>query len=871
MKLKIILKIILLTTFQIIFLQFSANTLAREETWCNKCDPSCTYSRWCPTGCSWTRDIGCYYDEPCTAGNPTGYMVTSCWVCYCPDSQVCNPGQWDACGTHGCGSQYSARCNSAGTGWDCVYNPGGCSGGGGGGCTPTAPQTPSLNSPANGSNSAVTSTVLNWNAISNWGNTCSSRNNRYLVNYREQSTGNCPTSGYTQTSTNSNTTTLTVNNLNIDSRYCWYLLATNGERTSSRSPIWTFTTIRSPLLDDNDFSFTQTCANNISGNASINGTNNPITFYTEYSFIGGNEINEINEVLLAITPNDVRNANIVSEASLAQASEDYFMARIILNHTNLTNSEFQIVNTNSSPYYSASATQGNLTNSKNTATLLNINQTGPNSTYIEQIDNDTIRVYWTIRFEDNYKYKPNGDLYNQIINANIYSSALREYAPDQWISSTNSSIPRSLEKINSWDINVQIPQISISNSIIIDKDHFDINWNVDGYGLDQVDGYMWTDNTNLNLRRYSPSPNQNFTITNNEPADFSQTNIDVIQSNLGLHRYQILSAPSENLTISTKISATDTACNQTTDSGNGINIGNSWFITTDSNTSSANIQNEVQNVDLSFISQGLENKSYLSTFLTSVKESSLNSIIRASKYNFILENYNDENQLPQKGTNKTWYQVLYDILTKNIGQIDVLNTQDATIATTTSDFLTNALGIPISKYSTQHIVINGNLEILSNAICDTRSIFLVGDINSSNGGILNINPDFTIENSPNSDQMGCIFIAKNSINVLPGQDKNQNNSNLERVYDKIEGFFITDGQFNSNYNDSDTRDGLYIKGSVIANNINLTRQFGLLYDTLQPAEIFEYDARYMNIFRNEFMINKFKIREKDFIEKIYNK
>lgn len=46
--------------------------------------------------------------------------------------QVCSPGQWAGCGVYGCGADYSARCNTAGTGYECIWNPAGCSGGGGG-------------------------------------------------------------------------------------------------------------------------------------------------------------------------------------------------------------------------------------------------------------------------------------------------------------------------------------------------------------------------------------------------------------------------------------------------------------------------------------------------------------------------------------------------------------------------------------------------------------------------------------------------------------------------------------------------------------------------------------------------------------------
>lgn len=42
-------------------------------------------------------------------------------------STVCNPGQWfGVCGSNGCESEYVSKCNDAGTGYVCVWNPGEC-------------------------------------------------------------------------------------------------------------------------------------------------------------------------------------------------------------------------------------------------------------------------------------------------------------------------------------------------------------------------------------------------------------------------------------------------------------------------------------------------------------------------------------------------------------------------------------------------------------------------------------------------------------------------------------------------------------------------------------------------------------------------
>ncbi len=815
----------------------------------------------CPQG---TRRI-------CNCTSPTGGFCTpisigpftwNCvWSCYCqpdptcaPPPPTCNQGEAFGCGEQGCGPEFKFTCVD-GYNWQCVWDAS-CA------CTPTAPQTPTLNSPANGSTVSPDSVTLRWNAISNWGTTCTSRNNRYIVQYKEQPTGSCSGGGYTSTYRSSSQTSMTLSGLNTNSRYCWYVQATNGERTSGASTTWTFTTTNSPNLDGSNFSSSMNCGNGISGNAGITGTDNPITFWTEYSFTGGGGTDEIDEVLISIIPDDVRNANIVSETAMASASEDYFMARVIINHTNLLDSQFQIVNSNSNPYYSTSQTSGDLTNTNNTASLLNLNSASSDGTRVEVIDSDTLRIYWTIRFEDNYKYKLNGDLYTSVINANIYSAGLREYAPGQWVSSAGG-ISRSLEKLRTWGINVQIPQITISDPIIVSENTFDINWNVDGFDLTQANGYMWTNGETITLHRTSPNPISDFTLTSTEPADFSPTNIDVTETNLGTHRYNITTPPNDTLTFSSKMSVSDTACNAITDSGTGISVGNSWFMTAFSDVYANNITNNAQNVNIDPPVTGLGNYTYTSSFLTSINQSNLSSSTRASKYHYILESYEDYNKTATRATNENWFEYLYNLVLNNIGTDNMPSISgNKTMSNLTSTFLSSEIGITVNKYASQHVLINGNLNVESNTTCDTKTIFFVN-------GDLSINPDFNIENNPtNNAQMGCLFIVKQDIRILDGEDKNLNNNSLQRFYDNIDAFFITNGTFYSNFA-NDPHDGLLIKGSIVANQIDLSRKLGLLYDSVQPAEIIEYDNRYGHIFAQELFINKYSIREKDFLQKVY--
>jgi hypothetical protein len=55
-------------------------------------------------------------------------------------------------------------------------------------------------------------------------------------------------------------------------------------------------------------------------------------------------------------------------------------------------------------------------------------------------------------------------------------------------------------------------------------------------------------------------------------------------------------------------------------------------------------------------------------------------------------------------------------------------------------------------------------------------------------------------------------------------------------------------------------DGLYIRGTVYANELDLQRNLGLAQNGLQPAEVFDYDPAYARIFRSIFGIRTFSLR-----------
>lgn len=746
-------------------------------------------------------------------------------------------------------------------------------------CTPTNPAKPQpLLQPPNGNIESTNDVFIDWTNVSSWGTGCP-QSNSYKARYTPKVAANCPaqTAGYTNKNLGGVSST-TLYDLNWGTTYCWYSRAYNGSLGRNSDATWEFTTPKTASLDDLQISTAGTCGHSISGNSSVANVDNPITIMTEYSLDdNGVGVEDIDEILLAIVPNDVRNAPIVSEASIASVSNKYFMAKATINTVTPSLSQFSIVNTISYPYYGANANSGDLTNTFASATLLNLNGGAANNTHVEVVDANTVRVYWQIRFDDNYKYKSADDsLYAAVINGNIYTAGLRELLPGVWNSSTGSNtIDRSLSDEGNWGVNVQIPQITIGTPQVIANDKFTINWAVNGYGLSQADGYMWGNQAGYQLRRLLPTV-AILNIPTAEPVDFSSSNIGVgigLGKALGTHTYQTMSA--QSVILQTKMSANDSACNRITDSGEALNLTDGWLMTVGGNGFAENFNTSVKQSNIAGELAYLNDYSYLSTYLSAVNEDSIGTPSRVSKNNYIVNGYNDWNDTPLKNvTFSTWIDYIKSLVDEH-ATVHQINYPYMEIGQTTEEYIESRTTLNITNDNfTQHVEINGNFSLLGNNKCNTRTIFFVQ-------GNLTIAPNFEIQNRPTTSfsnlgsrndstpplQTGCIFIVRGDVTVTGGAYKN--------YYDKIEAFFVVKDRFITNEDNGGNPlnaryDGLYIKGAVIANELLLGRNLRLLNNLNQPSEIIEFDPRYSNLFFQELKINEFSIREKSYQRNLYS-
>lgn len=759
---------------------------------------------------------------------------------------------------------------------------GGGTGGGEPGCTPIDPSGFRLTSPANNSYIENNDVFLRWRDVADWGRGCPT-NPRFFIRmgklpnrgmpcrdqdndafynlvYRSQRIITPANPPITNEPTIDPVNHVQINNLAWGGTYCWFVEANNNGGSRDSRDVWKFTIYNTPSFEDFNFAFTESCGNGISGQASNDGTDNPITFYTEYS-LNDNGVGEegITQVVTAISPDIYSSASIISEEVLAETSQDYFMALATINHTNPEQSEFQIVNSDSYPYYSGTQTSGSLTNSSNTATLMNINDTvDPESTHVEIIDANTIRVYWQVRFEDNYKYKTDGTLFDNVIQNNIYGAALREVFPGEWNSSTGSrTLGRSLGLLENWGVNVQPPKAIISDPQVLNSTDFNLDWDVQAYGLQKAEGYMWTSEEPLDITKISPAPILSINLTTSEPDTTvnpkPNSNVGVYYRSasadtLGIHTYRLTDTTRIEDTINTKMYAKDTACNEISDSGSALDLTGSWMMTAGGDIHATNFSTQLREASLTGDLEYLNNFSFLSTYTSAVSDAALVTSSRISKQNYLLERYDDWNSSPPRISDKTsWYDYLLDLVTKN-STITIAPSSQINKGQKTSQFLSGA--------KTQ-IETSGNFSVEEGAICDTRTIFFIQ-------GDLTIHPDFTIQNSE-TEQMGCIFIVKGNIRIESGSFKNG--------YDKIQAFLITDGDLNTDVDNMGTNyDGLYLQGGVYTQgNNNLHRSFSMLDNYVNPAEIFEFDPRYTNIFQEELNIKDYSIREKGYIEKINKK
>ncbi len=692
------------------------------------CDggPGCCDGCGDQTTCSYDNTMCAPGTRRCSADKPRsvpcGPSCTpnwSCGGCQCPQgTRTCSDG---------CGSSRTESCSC---------------------CTKSPPSPVALNYPANGATDMDNDITLTWNHTSSWGQGCPTTQ-AYTLYFRSKGS-TC--SGGTYSAIGKGTSTNhTLNNLNWNTAYCWYVATSNGAYTVN-SAIREFTTALTPVHLGTQV-LAPNCSSGISGNASISGTDNPISIVSTYRLNSG--VQGIAQLAMAFIPSSVQNADNISEQTALSASSQYFMGIVSINHSNPSASQFYIVNNSQ---YTGPYTSGNATTNAGRATLMEINQ----GTRVEILNNTTVRITWKVRFEDSYPYIP----VNNIYSGAFHLSPDGDWSNGFWNSNPNIiGLDRALTKATTWGVNTEPPNATITGPEATSATDFSITWAVTGRNLTQAQGYMWTTNTDLPITKLSPTPTTNYNLSTAEPANFGGSNIGVGVTTLGTHVYRINSDVDPTEIINTKMAANDTACNRVVVRGTGLPLSKSWFLTARGDVFATNINVNILDVELNPPLPSLNRSySYLSTYVAGVQEEHLSTSTRQSKNSFILEAYDDLNGNPPISTGYTdWYSYIYDLVIKNIGETAV----KALPAITVNEGSQLNTVFAANPYVKQHVKINGNLTIRQNVKCNLQSIIFVE-------GNLSLAPHFAIEESGTPNPMGCMFVVKGDINISTGIDANVN-------------------------------------------------------------------------------------------------
>jgi len=252
----------------------------------------------------------------------------------------------------------------------------------------------------------------------------------------------------------------------------------------------------------------------------------------------------------------------------------------------------------------------------------------------------------------------------------------------------------------------------------------------------------------------------------------------------------------------------------------------------------------------------------LSTYISSVFQSALKVTQRTSMKHFVLEGYEDWNKSPIKSSpDKNWYDYIHTLVAKN-STIHQINATQMTAGQRTSQLILATTGETMTNTNyTRHLLINNDFVLRTNTSCDTRSIIFIN-------GKLTIEPRFIVRDrlvGTLNVPMGCMFVVNGDIEVLNGTFYND--------YVILGGFFITNGKFitsedNGGSPSTARYEGIFVSGSVIANEGVFNRNLRMLNNSTQPAEFFVYDPRYSNIFKNELTVKDFSIREKGYMDNL---
>lgn len=655
-----------------------------------------------------------------------------------------------------------------------------------------------------------------------------------------------------------------VDNLEWNTTYRWRVRRCNGN-SCVFSGLSFFTTGTPPTISNFSIGTQNLCSASPGFiGSSVNGANNPIVIQFDITdpdnnFAGG--VNVLRNARIAFSPinNTYRRFNQLEPTLHQPVSRTSAGFRMNLRQLLST----PVRDVYSTDYSDGSAgsvsTSGTHTNAAGNASLLDINGVQVYSTTASPINNQTVRVKFTVRLENNFA---NGQFY-------IFASALSlksDYNGNEGVFVTPNPAPSLGTEGNTryenftvgGPINYQVdltnPSASVANPQVTGANSFNVNWAAsDNVGLAIIRSYCFRNSApGATIRDTALATNINVAT-----APISYPSVDNCLVNtaarLGLRSY---TDQSGTLTsgLNFRLHVVDNACNSAT-ATNILNASAPWIATGNGNVSANGGFSGFNINETSYNYSNIPNNQlaappFLSTYLTI---SGNNNIVtnRPSARSYIATNYTDNKvSPPARLGDVSWTDTIRNLISQQPGY-----SSSSLSGLTINAPMSNWLGVPANSYTYRYYT--QTLNVTAAATCNVKVVFVIE-------GLITIDPNFINSGTNN----GCVFVSRTGIQISAGTHASAGGT---QQYDRIEGLFITDGTFYdlpqaaaSNLdkpNASLPADGLYIRGGVIAENVSLRRDLEPTANASFPANIIEYDPTYLVVFGGVLSDKEFSLRQ----------
>ncbi|MBW7953187.1 MAG: hypothetical protein QY330_01865 [Candidatus Dojkabacteria bacterium] len=478
---------------------------------------------------------------------------------------------------------------------------------------------------------------------------------------------------------------------------------------------------------------------------------------------------------------------------------------------------------------------------------------------INTLNENNLSVEWDLGFKSNF----NGPvrLYARVTDSRGSASS--------WVTIAN------------WNIDLQAPNTTITSSlqnaqaVVVNYQASDNNGTVTSIRKECASNLLPEES--ITLQQVFPA----IAGTNSRTFTGNSTYTPCFDSQSGQTFYQVNDV-SRNGMITFRMTASDIACNYSPSTSANLSLKSPWFTTLSGDayanqgyrqTTLADI-NEINNALLPTLHQKIP---YIAQY--SLMQGINSTYAKPSQFNFLLNNYQDDNDKPRASTNfPDWYTYISNRVDNvlSASQIKTVS-ESSTFADLTTESLAKQLEIDLVSGGFPGATVKDRVNVirfqnnlsLTNITCNTKTIFIVE-------GDLSLNPNLSINDNPLSGIInGCMFVVKGKTIILQSYPRTVNPRTLSATppplntatrYDSVNAFIVTD-EFESPFDAQ--FEGLIINGSVIANkSINFNRDNGVFLNSRTPAEIITYEGgRYINLFGSIIQAPQdFNISEKAFLE-----